>query len=112
MASYQVGETCYPSLGLATQAYIARFVPSAEQLSATTGCLGVPILTTAAPGQITVSYNRIAGSCGIPAPITFTASLPGCALYDTADAATMAWGVAGCWIAVFAVAVILKRALQ
>lgn len=111
MPSYQVGDTCYPSLALATSAYVARYQSSTDTIG--TNCTGFMTLGfNSTPGQVVFTWTRTSGTCTVPATTTLNMVFPECAMYSTADAAIMSWGVAGCWIAVFAVAVILKRALQ
>lgn len=109
MASYQVGDICYPTIEAGVLAQAARFVLAPQLLSA--GCTGVPVASAAGP-NLSISWVRVSGSCTLPAGTLFAPPMPQCQQYGISDAASLSWQVGACWIAVFAVAVILKRALQ
>lgn len=109
MASYQVGETCYPALDLALSAYASRFVPTVVAIG--TNCNGYPVASVSG-STIAISWLRVSGTCASPATVNIGQPVQACSLYGIEDAAVMSWQVAAVWLVVFGVAVVLKRALQ
>jgi len=97
--SFQVGSVCYDTAAAATAAVAAgetgKVVPAGSVVY-------VVDAVASAAGSITYTFTDPAG---IAASVVYTSTptIPECGLLGTGDAVAMGWGVAGAWIAAYAI---------
>ena len=103
----QVGSTCYSSDAAAVAAIasgeVGKVVPSGS----------VVYVVDAAPASdssITYTLNPVGG--GTPITSTVPVVIQPCQMLDWSDGLTLGWGVAGVWLAVFALLIMRKAAHQ
>lgn len=102
MASFQVGDVCYPSAVEAVQAMASSEVGSIRQL----GNSQYVVDSTAQTGSsITYVFRDVATSATITSTQQVTPQP--CGLLDTSDGLVISWGIAAAWL--FAAGVLVLR---
>jgi hypothetical protein len=110
--SYQVGESCYPTVKAAALAYGAR-APVQVVGTATAGCnasVSVSVQGTDAAPTMRFAFTRVSGTCTMPTTVDVPFVAVECGQYSAADVSSMAWLVVVAWVVAFGVGKLLARA--
>jgi len=101
----QVGSTCY-----STDAGAVSAIASAEvgKVVAAGSAVYVVDAAPASDASITYTLNPIGG--GAPIVSTVAVVVQPCQMLDWSDGLTLGWGVAGVWLAAFALLILRKAA--
>ena len=101
----QVGSTCYSSDAAAVAAIASAEVGKVVPAGAT---VYVVDAAPASDASITYTLNPIGG--GTPLVSTVAVVVQPCQMLDWSDGLALGWGVAGVWLATFAVLILRKAA--
>lgn len=93
MASYQVGEVCYPTALDAVKAMAAAEVGSIRQI----GTAQYVVDSTAQTASSITYVFRNVSSTAVVTSTELVTPQP-CGLLDTADGLVIAWGIAAAWL--------------